>query len=263
MDEHITFVKVPNVPLIKVHDDLAQFIYDCLSAAGMRLQDDDVVVFVQTVVSKSEGRHVAQPREAPSARALEVAAITGHDRRLFELVLSESNAILKVRQGLLIVEHRLGFVCANAGLDHSNIEAQDGEVVYSLLPLDPDASARRLRDRLGALSGARLAVLIADTHGRPFRNGAVGLAIGVAGMSPLRDARGETDLFGFQLQHTVISSADEIAAAASMLLGQSGEWRPVVILRGARYERGEGSLHELLRARAQDLFRPEPLITLR
>jgi coenzyme F420-0:L-glutamate ligase/coenzyme F420-1:gamma-L-glutamate ligase len=258
----ITFTAVPHIPLIKPHDDLARIVFDALSAANISLQADDVVVVAQKVVSKSEGRLVRLKDVTPSARALEIAAVTKHDARLDEIILSESTEVVKMRPGLLIVAQRTGFICANAGIDRSNIETDDGEIVVSLLPLDPDASARRLRDGLSALSGKRLAVLIIDTHGRPFRDGVVGVTIGVAGMKPLRDARGETDLFGFPLQHTIIAPADEIAAGASMLMGQSGEGRPVVVVRGARYERGEGSVKELLRARELDLFRPEPLMRL-
>ncbi len=255
----ITFSAIPNIPLIKPNDDLAQIVFDRMRAAELRLQDDDVVVFAQKVVSKSEGRLVRLADVKPSARAREVAAITEHDPRLIEIILSESNEILKLRKGLIIVEQRTGFICANAAVDRSNVEPDGKEIVVSLLPLDPDESARRLRDQLGAVSGAQVAVLIIDTHGRPFRNGVCGLAIGVAGMKPLRDARGEVDLFGFQLQHTIISRADEIAAGASMLMGQSGEGRPVVVVRGAHFERGEGSIKDLIREKALDLFRPEPI----
>ena len=259
----ITYTAVPDIPLIKPGDDLARIVFDCITTAGSRLQDGDVIVFAQKVVSKSEERLVRLKDVTPSARALEVAAVTGHDPRLDELILQESNEVLKMRRGLIVVEQRTVFICANAGIDRSNIEPDGEELVVSLLPLDPDASARRLRDQLQALSGVPLAVLIIDTHGRPFRDGVVGVTIGVAGMKALRDARGEEDLFGFQLQHTIISPADEIAAGASMLMGQSGEGRPVVAVRGARYERGEGSVKELLRPRLLDMFRPEPIMRLR
>jgi coenzyme F420-0:L-glutamate ligase/coenzyme F420-1:gamma-L-glutamate ligase len=255
----ITYTAVPNIPLIKPTDDLAQIVFDYMRAANIMLQEGDVVVFAQKVVSKSEGRLVRLSDVTPSARAREIAAITEHDPCLDELILQESNEVLKLRKGLIIVEQRTGFICANAGIDRSNIEPDDGEIVVSLLPLDPDASARRLRDQLQTLAGVEVAVLIIDTHGRVFRNGVCGVAIGVAGLKPLRDARGEEDLFGFHLLHTIIAPADEIAAGASMLMGQSGEGRPVVVVHGARYERGEGSVQELIRAREQDLFRPDPI----
>ncbi|MBI3734010.1 MAG: coenzyme F420-0:L-glutamate ligase [Chloroflexi bacterium] len=259
MENSTTYTVVPGIPLINPGDDLPQIVLREMAAVGMALQDGDVVIFAQKVVSKSEGRLVPLDTVVPSARALEVAKVTEHDPRLDEVILRESNEVLKVRKGLLIVEQRTGFICANAGVDRSNIEPADGEIVVSLLPLDPDASARSLRDRLCALSGVRVAVLIIDTHGRAFRNGVVGTTIGVAGLLPLRDARGEADLFGFHLQHTIICTADEIAAGASMLMGQSGEGRPVIVVRGARYERGEGSVADIIRERALDLFRPEAL----
>ncbi len=258
--EQVSFTAIPNIPLIQPHDDLARVVFERMGAAGVVLQDCDVVVFAQKVVSKCEGRLVRLLDVIPSARAIEIAAITEHDPRLDELILQESNEVLKVRKGMLIVEQRTGFICANAGIDRSNIEPEDGEIVVSLLPRDPDASARRLCAELKQLSGADVAVLIIDTHGRPFRNGVCGVTIGVAGMKALRDARGEVDLFGFTLLHTIISPADEIAAGASLLMGQSGEGRPVVLVRGARYENGEGSVRELIRVREQDLFRPEPVL---
>jgi coenzyme F420-0:L-glutamate ligase / coenzyme F420-1:gamma-L-glutamate ligase len=259
----ITFTAVPDVPLIQPGADLAGIVYDQMRAAGINLQDGDVVIFAQKIVSKAEDRLVRLKDVKPSALALEVSAVTEHDPRLDELILRESNEILKMRKGLLVVEQRSGFICANAGIDRSNIEPADGEIVVSLLPLDPDASARRLRDSLGRLSGAVIAVLIIDTHGRPFRDGVVGLTIGVAGMRALRDARGEEDLYGFHLQHTILSPADELAAGASMLMGQSGEGRPVIVVRGARYTPGEGSVRELIRPKDMDLFRSEPLYRLR
>jgi coenzyme F420-0:L-glutamate ligase / coenzyme F420-1:gamma-L-glutamate ligase len=260
--DQITFTAVPDMPLIHAGDELAPIVSERMRAAGITFRDGDVLVVAQKVVSKCEGRLVRLRDVQPSPTAREVAAVSEHDPRLDELILQESNEVLKLRKGLVIVEQRSGFICANAGIDRSNIEPDDGEIVVSLLPLDPDASARRLRADIERVSGASLAVLIVDTHGRPFRNGVCGVAIGVAGMKPLRDARGELDLFGFALQHTVISPADEIAAGASMLMGQSGEGRPVVLVRGARYERGEGSIAELIRERALDLFRPEPVLKL-
>ena len=260
--DQITFAAVPDLPLIHPGDDLARIVFERMQAAGMALQDGDVLMVAQKVVSKCEGRLVCLRDVQPTARALELSAVTEHDPRLDELILQESNEILKLRKGLLIVEQRTGFICANAGIDRSNIEPDDGEIVVSLLPLDPDASARRLRQQLRQFSGADVAVLIIDTHGRPFRNGVCGVTIGVAGMKALRDARGEIDLFGFTLQHTIISPADELAAGASALMGQSSEGRPVVLVRGAHYQRGEGSVQELIRPRDQDLFRPEPVMRL-
>ncbi|MBI5878620.1 MAG: coenzyme F420-0:L-glutamate ligase [Chloroflexi bacterium] len=258
----VIYTAVPGIPLISPGDDLGRVVFEAASAAGVQLADGDAIVFAQKVVSKSEGRLVRLKDVTPSARATDVAAITGHDPRLDELIIRESTEILKMRRGLIVVAQRTGFICANAGIDRSNIEPDGDEIVVSLLPVDPDASARLLRARLQALSGKQLAVLIIDTHGRAFRDGVIGTTIGLAGMQALRDARGEEDLFGFHLQHTVIAPADEIAAGASLLMGQSGEGRPVVVVHGARYNPGEGSVRELVRPRELDLFRPEPLIRL-
>lgn len=259
---HIAYTALSGIPLIQPGDDLGRIICDALRATGTTLQDEDVVVCAQKIISKSEGRLVRLKDVTPSALAIEVSAVTGHDARLDELILRESNEVLKMRHGLIVVEQRNGFICANAGIDRSNIEPSDGDIVVSLLPEDADASARLLRERLRALTGAQVAVLIIDTHGRAFRDGVVGVSIGMAGMKALRDARGEEDLFGFHLQHTIISPADELAAGASMLMGQSGEGRPVVIVRGARYIAGEGSVRDLIRPRSADLFRPPPLFKL-
>lgn len=258
----VSYTAVPGLPLISPGDDLGRLVYDALGAAGIALADDDVLVFAQKVVSKSEGRLVRLKDVTASPRAIEIAAVTGHDPRLDELIIRESTEILKMRRGLIVVAQRAGFICANAGIDRSNIEPDGSEIVVSLLPVDSDASARLLRARLQELSGKRLAVLVIDTHGRAFRDGVIGTTIGLAGMEGLRDARGEEDLFGFQLQHTVIAPADEIAAGASMLMGQSGEGRPVVVVHGARYTPGEGSVRQLIRPRELDMFRPAPLIRL-
>jgi len=259
----VTYTAIPEIPLIRPGDDLAQTVVDGLRKAQLTLQDGDVVIFAQKVVSKCEGRLVRLNDITPSRRAIDIAKVTGHDPRLDQIILDESTEVIKMRPGLLIVEQRSGFVCANAGVDRSNIEPDDGAIVVSLLPLDSDASALRLREQIQKLTGTHIAVLIIDTHGRVFRDGVVGVSIGVSGMKALRDARGEEDLFGFQLQHTIIAPADEIAAGASMLMGQSGEGRPVVVVRGARYEAGEGSVRELIRPRERDMFRPEALIHLK
>lgn len=193
------------------------------------------------------------PEVQPSARALELAARTGKDPRLVELILGESTEVLRARPGLLVVEHRLGFVCANAGVDQSNVAGSDEWAL--LLPADPDASARRLREAIGESSGAEVAVIVSDSHGRAWRFGTVGVAIGVAGLHPLSDLRGQPDLTGRPLQITEVGTADELAAAAGLLMGQAGEQRPAVLVRGATFKAGEGRLGEILRPKGQDLFR--------
>jgi coenzyme F420-0:L-glutamate ligase/coenzyme F420-1:gamma-L-glutamate ligase len=227
-------------------------ILEALARAGLSLLDGDLLVVAQKVVSKAEGRQVELARVQPSPRALQLAQETEKDPRLVQVILSESKDVLRARPGLIVVEHRLGFVCANAGVDHSNVQ---GEGVVLMLPLDPDASARRLRADLERASGARIGVMIIDSHGRAWRTGTVGVAIGVAGLPALLDLRGRPDLFGEVLMSTQVGLADELAAAASALMGQADEGRPVIHVRGLPYPLREGSMAELLRPRSEDLFR--------
>jgi len=189
-----------------------------------------------------------------------VAARTNQDPRWVEVVLRESRGIMALRPGLLVVENRLGLICANAGIDRSNIEQAGDDMTLMLLPADPDASARAIRGRLEVLSRQPLAVLVIDTLGRPFREGVVGMAIGVAGMEPLLDVRGQTDVFGYVMERTIINRADELAAAASMLMGQTSARLPVVVVRGADYVAGEGALRDILREPRKDMFRPKSYV---
>jgi len=251
----ITLTAIPDLPLIEPGDDLAPILLDRLRSAGMSLQDGDVLVLCQKVVSKAEGRMVRLSTATPSEQAKAVAAETGKDARLVELILQESKKVLRTRPQLIITEHRLGWICANAGIDRSNVAQPERDLAVLLLPTDPDRSAREIRARLLKATGADIAVIINDTHGRPFRNGAVGVAIGVAGMRALSDLRGQPDLFGYQLQSTVLGTADEIASAASLLMGQADEGWPAVLVRGAPIVRGEGSCKDLQRPAENDLFR--------
>ncbi len=189
---HIELIAIPHIPLIQPGDDLPGLVLAAAGAAGIDWRDRDVLVLAQKIVSKAEGRLVHLPDVLPSARALELAALTGKDPRLVEVILGESAEVLRVRPGLLVVEHRLGFVCANAGVDQSNVAGSDDWAL--LLPVDPDASARRLRDAIRKATGADVAVIISDSHGRAWRFGTVGVAIGVAGLHPLSDLRGQPDL---------------------------------------------------------------------
>ncbi len=252
--EHLTCIGIAGVPLVQQGDDLAQLIARAIQEMGERLYEGDVVVVAQKVVSKAEGRVVDLRTIVPGSDARVLAREADKDPRLVELILRESNEVLRVRPGLIIVEHRLGFVCANAGIDHSNVMGDEEHVL--LLPEDPDRSARELRHRWQEMFGvANLAVIVNDSHGRAWRLGTVGVAIGVAGMHPLTDRRGDADLMGRVLQATVIGTADELAAAASAVMGQAEEGIPAVIVRGARFQPGEGSLREMLRPREMDLFR--------
>lgn len=248
----IQLIAIPGIPLIQAGDDLAAVLLDRLRAADLRLQDGDVVVVTSKIVSKAEGRLVRLSDIVPSAQAVEVAAACEKDPRLVEVILRESNRVLRTRPGLIIVEDRRGFVCANAGVDHSNVAGEDWVL---LLPEDPDASAAGLRGRLEAATGARIGVIIADSHGRAFRMGTVGVAIGASGVAGLLDLRGRPDLFGYRLQVTQVGLADEIAAAASLLMGQANEGRPAVLVRGLPYPLREGNARELIRPRELDLFR--------
>ncbi len=222
--------------------DLPGVVLAAVAAAGMDWRDRDVLVVAQKIVSKAEGRRVHLPDVLPSARAQELAGQTGKDPRLVEVILGESAEVLRVRPGLLVVEHRLGFVCANAGVDQSNVAGSDDWAL--LLPADPDASARRMRDAIQAATGVFVAVIVSDSHGRAWRFGTVGVAIGVAGLHP-----------GRPLQNTEVGTADEIAAAAGLAMGQAGEGTPAVLVRGATFMAGEGQMGEILRPRAGDLFR--------
>ena len=255
-----------HIPLIRHGDDLADIVVSALIKNHTTLEDNDILVFTQKIISKAEGRAVNLATVRPSQRALEIARQTEKDARLVELILEESREVLRTRPGTIIVEHRLGFVCANAGIDHSNVDPPlvSGEGENSggsdedwvlLLPAQPDHSAEMLRQELQAQSGRQIGVLIIDSHGRAWRNGTVGIAIGIAGLPGLQDLRGEPDLFGFQLRITQVGVADELAAAASLAMGQAAEGTPVVHVRGFPYPLRAGSLRELLRPRQQDLFR--------
>jgi len=240
------------VPTIEAGADLAQVTLAALEQSGERLGANDVLVFAQKIVSKAEGRSVELASVTPSPRALTLAAETGKDARLVELILQESCGVLRSREGLLIVRHRLGFSLANAGIDASNVD-QSHHVL--LLPLDPDASAQHIRESLRARSGVDIGVLIIDSFGRPWRMGTVGAAIGMSGIPGLLDMRGKPDRNGRPLVSTQIGLADELAAAASLVMGQAAEGTPIVLARGVPYARREGSARELLRPENMDLFR--------
>jgi coenzyme F420-0:L-glutamate ligase/coenzyme F420-1:gamma-L-glutamate ligase len=253
----LTLTPLSGIPLIQPGDDLAEFILLAMRRDNLQLQDGDILVLAQKIVSKSEGRWVNLATVRPSGLAIGLAERVEKDARLVELILQESHEVLRTRAGSIIVEHRLGFVCASAGIDHSNVagEGDAAEEWVLLLPEDPDASAHILRQRLEAASGARLGVMIIDSHGRAWRLGVVGTAIGFSGLPGLVDLRGYPDLFGYTLRITQIGVADELAAAASLVMGQAAEGTPVVHVRGFPYPLREGSMKELLRPKDQDMFR--------
>lgn len=251
----LTLSAVSEFPLVRAGDDLAALLLARLAALGTVLREDDVVVFAQKIVSKAEGRQVALSEVRPSARARALALEVQKDPRLVELILAESKRVVRAAKDVLIVEHRLGFVMANAGVDQSNVAAGEQGEFALLLPQDPDASAARLRAAIAARSGCAVGVIINDSFGRPWRLGTVGVAIGVAGWPAALDLRGQADLFGRSLRVTVVGHADEIASAASLLMGQAAEARPVVLVRGLRAAGPPSNATALVRPMAEDLFR--------
>lgn len=244
---------VDGVPLVTAGADLAGLIVDAITVSGRRLCHGDVVIVAQKIVSKSEGRLVLLDDVLPSPEARAVAARVGKDPRIVELILAESTAIVRERPGLLIVRHKLGLVLANAGIDQSNIDHSGGEAAL-LLPEDPDASCRRLRQAIARNTGAQVAVMIIDSLGRAWRMGTVGTAIGISGLPALLDLRGKPDIHGRALQTSELGIADEIAAAASLVMGQGAEARPAVILRGLDLLSETASAADLVRPGHMDLF---------
>lgn len=249
----LSLIPLAGVPLIDAGADLATVVLDAVEASGQSLVDGDIVVLAQKIVSKAEGRMIELSGVTASTQAIDIARQVDKDPRLVELILSEAKEVMRVRKGVLIVRHRLGLVLANAGIDQSNID-QGGEPRALLLPVDPDASAQALRTAIADSSGADVAVLIIDSLGRAWRTGTTGTAIGIAGMPGLVDLRGREDLHGRRLETSELGLADEVAAAASLVMGQADEGRPIVIVRGVGYDRRDGSAAELIRPRHMDLF---------
>ncbi|HUH95772.1 MAG TPA: coenzyme F420-0:L-glutamate ligase, partial [Anaerolineales bacterium] len=241
------------IPLIRQGDDLADIIVNSLGRSNIALEDQDIFVLAQKVVSKAEGRIVNLGSVQPGPRALELGAQIEKDPRLVELILQESTSVVRTRPGTIIVEHKLGFICANAGIDHSNVTGEEGSVL--LLPRNPDRSADEIRTKIEARAKKRIGVMIIDSHGRAWRIGTVGVCIGLSGIPGVIDERGWQDLLGYTLRITVVGVADELAAAASLVMGQAAEGTPIVHVRGFPYPLREGALGELIRPKEQDLFR--------
>jgi coenzyme F420-0:L-glutamate ligase/coenzyme F420-1:gamma-L-glutamate ligase len=250
----LRLVALTDFPQVVCGDDVAALTAAALARDGLQLRSADVLVFAQKVISKAEGRRIDLAGVDPGAKALELAHTVQKDPRLVELVLRESVRVVRAAKDVLIVEHRLGLIMANAGIDQSNVaDPASGEFAL-LLPEDPDASAARLRERLAALTGCEPGVVISDSFGRPWRVGTVGVAIGCAGLAATLDLRGQADLFGRPLRVTVVGHADEIASAASLLMGQGNEARPVILVRGLALRAPQQLAAALIRPRQQDLF---------
>lgn len=251
----LVLTALPGIPIVRAGDDLVAIILEALRGAGIALAACDVVVVTSKLVSRAEGRLVDLHEVEPSARAVEVAAIVNRDPRLVELILRESESISRLKKDVLIVRHRLGMTVANAGIDRSNVDpASTDDTKVLLLPVDPDASAERIRRGIEEATGAPIGVVITDSFGRPFRLGTVGVAVGVAGMPALWDQRGRKDLFGRRLELTITALGDQIAAAADLLAGQAGEARPVVLMRGLSFPPADGRARDIVRPREFDIY---------
>lgn len=253
----LVMTAIQNVPFIKKGNDLAAILIDLIKKQGLEVNDNDIFVFAQKIVSKAEGRLVNLDTIQPSDEAYQIEKITQKDPRFIEAVLRESKKVIRTRPNTLIVEHKNGFICANAGIDHSNVG--DGNPLSEdwvlLLPEDADKSAAQIRKKLEVHFSKKIGVLIIDSHGRAWRNGTVGITIGVAGIPALVDLRGKKDLVGFELRITMVGAADELAAGASLMMGQASEGTPIIHVKGFPYPLRESSLQELIRPEETDLFR--------
>ena len=257
----VTVTALPDIPLIQPGDNLIQLMIDGLERCDLVLQNGDILVLAQKIVSKSENRYATLDAVSPSRAAIELAREVEKDPRLVELILSESKCVIRKRTGVLIVEHNLGIVMANAGIDSSNIEPlpnrTNGDTPQRvlLLPKNPDASCAVFRQALAEKFDTEIAVIINDSVGRAWRNGTVGIAIGTAGIDALLDLNGNPDLYNRPLRTTQIGLADELAAAASIVMGAADEGRPIIHIRGYAGGLGQGNANDLIRAQQQDLFR--------
>ncbi len=255
MPNRLQLIALPDIPLVQPGDDLPDLIAASLERAGEALQDGDVLVIAQKIVSKSEDRYADLDDVKPSVRAVELGEKTDKDPRLVDLILSESREVLRHRPGVLIVAHRLGYVLANAGIDSSNVAPQnDGQRVL-LLPVDPDRTCAELRAAMKERFGKNTAIVISDSVGRAWRVGTVGIALGAAGLESVLDLRGQSDLYGRPLAVSIVGLGDELAAAASILQGQGDEGLPVVLVRGLEGSTNQGNGSTLVRDKEEDLFR--------
>ena len=255
MTAGLRLIPLLDFPLVEPGDDLVALIMEALQANDLSLQQGDVLVVAQKIISKAENRYVRLADVTVSAEAQSLAEKAGKDPRQVELILRESNEVIRVRPGVIIVEHRNGYIHANAGIDKSNIRIDADDPRVLLLPKDPDASARALRNGIANLAAVAPQVIINDSMGRAWRNGTVGLAIGSAGVAPLNNQIGEADMFGNTLEVTEPAVADELAAGASLVMGQAAEGCPVVVARGVSLKHSDGGSAGLLRDKSLDMFR--------
>jgi coenzyme F420-0:L-glutamate ligase/coenzyme F420-1:gamma-L-glutamate ligase len=251
----VTLTGLENIPMIAPGDDLAAIIAGGLDGMGIVPETGDILVIAQKIVSKAEDRYRALSSIVPSERAVELAKMLNKDARHIEFILQESTEVLRQAESTLITVHRLGFVMANAGVDQSNVEQDDADGVVLLLPADPDGSAASLKAALDRRYGVSLGVIINDSFGRAWRKGVVGVALGAAGVPALRSLVGVTDLFGRPLRMTEQAAADEIASAASLIMGQAAEGVPVVHIRGLEFDASASPAQALIRPKQQDVFR--------
>lgn len=252
MVKRVEIFGLETIPVVKPGDDLGALIVRAAEEEGVGINDGDIIIVAQKVVSKAEGRIVDLNKVKPSKKALKISEVTGHDPRFVEVVLRETKKLLKVAYGRLIVMTKHGFVCANAGVDRSNVAGRDD--VVTLLPEDGDVSAEAIRGRIEELTGKRVAVIVSDTHGRPFREGQINVAIGVSGLDPFRDYRGKRDMCGYLLKVKKIAIADELAAAAELVIGQGDEMTPAAIVRGLSFPKS-GSARNLVMDEEKWLFK--------
>ncbi len=248
----VRLIPIMGIPLVQAHDNIADLILQACSEQGLILESDDIVVISSKIISKAEGRLVDLNMITPSGEAVALAAETNKDPRLVELILQESQHISRKAPGILITRHRLGFTSANSAIDQSNIKGEDTHAL--LLPLDPDQSARMIRQRIQFVTGKTTGIIVSDTHGRPFRIGNVGVAIGLGGVPGIVDLRGQPDLYGRTFRASIQGVADMVASAATLVTGEGGEGVPVVVVRGLRVESSEGQASDLVRPLENDLY---------
>ncbi len=252
---NLEIIGITGMPLIKEGDELAELILESMDKEGLKVHEGDIFVIAETAIAKSEGNTIEISKITPSTKSLELAEKTGKDAELVEAIIQESNEIIKVGPDFIVSETKHGFVCANAGIDESNVN----KGLATPIPDDPDKSARDIRAKIGEKTGKEIGTIISDTQGRAFREGAIGVAIGISGMKPLWDRGGERDLYGRELKTTSIAVADELASAASIVMGQADEGIPVVIIRGVEYfeklKSNSETIKPLIRPKKYDVFR--------